>query len=155
LTLPVYLASFEWMRVIIAMFDQTSAGYTGFNLARYGVCLAVMLPATFCAGMTLPLITKILLTAGLGERAIGWVYGVNTVGSIAGVVLAGLLWLLWVGLKVLLIIGAACDMAVGVLLLASGMVGWPADIVGSPAGMANRVVPRLRPALVLGGATVL
>lgn len=141
LTLPVYLASFQWMTGLIDMFDQTEAGYVGFNLARYGICLAVMLPATFCAGITLPLITKILLTAGQGERAIGWVYGINTLGSIAGVVLAGLLLLPWVGLKALLIIGAACDMAVGVLLFASGR--------------ARPARARLGPTLALGGATVL
>jgi len=141
LTLPVYLASFQWMKGLIAMFDQTDAGYVGFNLARYGLCLAVMLPATFCAGITLPLITKILLTSGQGERAIGWVYGINTLGSIAGVVLAGLLLLPWVGLKALLIIGAACDMAVGICLFASGTT--------------RPVHARIRPALALGGATVL
>ncbi|MGE3536422.1 MAG: fused MFS/spermidine synthase [Candidatus Tectimicrobiota bacterium] len=116
-TLPLYLASFEWMTWLLSAFAQTSAGYVGYNLARYGICLVVMLPATFCAGMTLPLLTRILLVAGHGERAIGWVYGINTLGSIVGVLLAGLVLLPLVGLKALLIIGAACDMGVGVLLL--------------------------------------
>ena len=48
-----------------------------------------MLPATFCAGMTLPLITRTLIRVGRGERAIGRVYAWNTLGSIVGVVLAG------------------------------------------------------------------
>ena len=78
---------------LLQTFTRTPAGYDGFNLARYGLCLAVMLPSTFCAGMTLPLLTKSLLTNGWGERAIGWVYGVNTLGSILGVVLAGLVLL--------------------------------------------------------------
>ena len=69
LTLPIYLASFHWMSRFIAMFGQTDAGYVGFTLARYGLCLAVMLPATFCAGITLPLITRMLLLSGQGERA--------------------------------------------------------------------------------------
>lgn len=141
LTLPIYLASFQWMAVFIDMFDRTDAGYMGFNLARYGLCLAVMLPATFCAGTTLPLITKILVTSGQGERAIGWVYGINTLGSIAGVVLAGLLLLPWVGLKALLIVGAACDMALGVLLWAAGGARPGAGRLGAP--------------LTIGGATVL
>ncbi len=52
-----------------------------------------MLPATFCAGMTLPLITCTLLANGFGERAIGAVYSWNTFGSILGVILGGLVLL--------------------------------------------------------------
>ncbi len=44
-----------------------------------------MLPATFCAGMTLPLITRTLMRGAAGERAIGAVYAANTLGSIVGV----------------------------------------------------------------------
>jgi hypothetical protein len=77
-----------------------------------------MLPATFCAGMTLPLITRTLLAAGAGERAVGDVYAVNTLGSIAGAALAGLVLLPWLGVKGLLITGAVADMSLGVALLA-------------------------------------
>ena len=51
---------------------------------RYGMALAVMLPATILAGMTLPLITMMLVRGPFGERSVGWVYGVNTLGSIVG-----------------------------------------------------------------------
>ena len=88
-------------------------------IARYALCLAVMLPATFCAGMTLPLITRVLVGAGVGERAIGQVYGVNTFGSIVGAGLAGLVLLPLLGLKWLLIAGASVDIALGIALLAS------------------------------------
>ena len=47
-------------------------GYRAFIGFRYLVSLLIMLPATFCAGMTLPLITRILMKSG-GERAIGQV----------------------------------------------------------------------------------
>src|SRR6185295_3193022 len=80
-----------------------------------------MLPATFCAGMTLPLLTRALLGTGSGERAIGAVYGWNTLGSIVGVVVAGLALLPWLGLKGLLLSGAALDMAIGVVLLRRGV----------------------------------
>ena len=112
-TLPVYLASFGWMADWLSAFQKTEEGYRAFNLARYTLCLAVMLPSTFCAGMTLPLLTRILVTSGRGERAVGWVYGVNTLGSIAGVVLAGALLLPLVGLKGTLVLGASIDMVLG------------------------------------------
>ncbi len=116
-TIPVYLASFRWTAALLGALSDGAGAYTLFGIARYAFCLAVMLPATFFAGITLPLITRTLLVAGHGERAIGRVYGVNTLGSIVGVVLAGLVLLPAVGLRVLLVEGALLDMALGVLLL--------------------------------------
>ena len=117
-TLPLYLFSFEWIASLLTTFARTDAGYTGFTLARYGLCLIIMLPATFCAGMTLPLITQTLLKNGSGERSIGSVYGWNTLGSILGVTLGGLVLMPLIGLKQMLMVGAALDMGIGALLLA-------------------------------------
>jgi spermidine synthase len=116
-TLPLYVSSFDWIASLLTTFARNDAGYTGFTLARYGLCLAIMFPATFCAGMTLPLITRILLTSGSGERAIGSVYAWNTLGSIIGVVIGGLVLLPAVGLKPMLILGAVIDMGIGLLLI--------------------------------------
>ncbi|MDB4875711.1 MAG: Spermine synthase [Gemmatimonadetes bacterium] len=116
-TLPVYLASFGWMVDLLAAFAKTPEGYTLFSVSRYVLCLAVMLPATFCAGMTLPLITRVLVGAGVGERAIGQVYGVNTFGSIVGAGIAGLVLMPLLGLKWLLVAGASVDIVLGVVLL--------------------------------------
>lgn len=116
-TLPVYLASFDWMASAMAMFARTTQGYQAMSVFRYALCLAVMLPATFCAGMTLPVITRLLLNTGAGERAIGRVYGVNTLGSILGVTLASLVLMPLLGLKWLLVLGGSVDVALGVVLL--------------------------------------
>jgi len=117
-TLPIYLLTFDWMVSLLAAFAKTPQGYTMFSLSRYVICLAVMLPATFCAGMTLPLITRLLVGSGVGERAIGQVYGVNTFGSIVGAALAGLVLMPLLGLKGLLVAGASIDIALGVALVA-------------------------------------
>jgi predicted membrane-bound spermidine synthase len=116
-TLPIYLYSFYWISGAIQSLPETDGGYLTFMLVRYGICLAVMLPATFCAGTTLPLITRTLMAAGAGERAIGFVYGVNTLGSILGAILAGLVLMPLIGLKGLLISGAIVDVALGIALL--------------------------------------
>lgn len=117
LTLPVYVASFSWTATLLQAFMRTNEGYVGFTLVRYVICLVVMLPATFCAGMTLPLITRALVTGGSGERAIGRVYAWNTLGSIVGVALAGLVLLPMLGLKSMLLVAGALDAALGVYLL--------------------------------------
>ena len=117
LTLPLYVASFGWTAELLTAFTRTSQGYVGFTLARYVICLLIMVPATFCAGMTLPLITRILYRNGANERAIGEVYAVNTAGSIVGVQLAGLALLPLLGLKLLLIAAAALDVSIGLVIL--------------------------------------
>ena len=125
-TLPLYVRSFTWMADFMAAFTRSSAGYNAFSMSRYVICLVVMLPATFCAGMTLPLITRLLLRGENGERAIGVVYAVNTLGSIVGVTLAALVLLPLLGLKWLLIGGATIDVVLGLTLLLwdTGRAGW-------------------------------
>ncbi|HET9424288.1 MAG TPA: fused MFS/spermidine synthase [Gemmatimonadaceae bacterium] len=120
-TLPVYLASFGWMASFIAAFARTNEGYLAFSIGRYAICLAVMLPATICAGMTLPLITRALIQGSAGERAIGQVYAVNTLGSIVGAGLAGLILMPLLGVKWLLITGAVIDLVVGGILIAEAV----------------------------------
>ena len=116
-TLPIYIESFSWTAWLINALKTNDSGYHAFVVARYAICLLVMLPATFCAGMTLPLITRMLMKAGAGERAIGAVYSVNTFGSIIGAALAGLVLMPLLGLKWLLIAGALVDIVIGAMLV--------------------------------------
>ena len=116
-TLPVYDFSFELMEALMKGLARTETGYLFFNLAGQGIAALVMLPATFLAGMTLPLITGALLRGGTGERAIGQVYAANTLGAILGVLAAVHLGLPLLGLKDTLMFGALVDAIVGLALL--------------------------------------
>jgi spermidine synthase len=117
MTLPVYDRSFGLMESLMKGLARTDTGYVFFNLSGQAISALVMLPAAFCAGMTLPLLTGALLRKGAGEAAIGRVYAWNTLGAIAGVVLAVHAGLPLVGLKGALIAGCVTDMALGLLLL--------------------------------------
>jgi predicted membrane-bound spermidine synthase len=108
---------FDAVAWLVPTLRAREAGYALFNLARYGLALLVMLPATVLAGMTLPLITGTLLRSGSGERAIGHVYAINTMGSVVGAALAGLIALPWLGLKGLILAGAAVDVLLGLWLI--------------------------------------
>src|SRR5262245_21281771 len=116
-TLPLYGQMFSVMQAVIKALARTDAGYALFLVSSHGIALAVMFPATFCAGMTLPLITYALLRGGQGEKAIGAVYAANTLGSIAGVFFAAHIGMPWLGLKGLIACGAALDAGLGLLLL--------------------------------------
>jgi spermidine synthase len=116
-TLFVYGSTFDWMGTVMNMFARTEQGYAGFNWASHAIASAVMLPATFCAGMTLPVITFAALRGGAGERAIGGVYAANTVGAILGVVLAVHVLMPLFNSKGVVIAGAALDFGLGLALL--------------------------------------
>src|SRR5204863_6466820 len=120
-TVLVYHLSFNWMQWMLGVLVRNEASYALFNLGSHAIAFAVMLPATFMAGMTLPLFTHVLMRRGHGERSIGLVYAANTVGAIAGVVVAMHVLLPHAGLKRALAIGSLLDIALGVLLLRSSV----------------------------------
>ena len=137
-TVFIYANSFELMRAIMKGLSRTEEGYTLFNLASHTIALIVMFPATFCAGMTLPLITFALLKQGSGEKSIGTVYAANTMGAIAGVIVATHVGMPLLGLKGLIALGAAVDLCVGVALLwmvAGPMQGRGLIAPGAAAGI--------------------
>ena len=116
-TLLAYGPLFPIMEDLLAALPSTDAGYAVFALASYAMALAVMLPTTFCAGMTLPLLTLLLLREGGGERRIGQVYALNAAGSVLGALLALHLGFPLLGLKVTLTAAAGLDVGLGLLLL--------------------------------------
>jgi len=123
-TLPVYDGTFSLMETLMKGLARTDTGYVLFNLSGGLIASLVMLPATFCAGTTLPLLTASLLRRGRGEAAIGEVYAANTLGAIAGVLFAVHVGLPALGLKGSLIAGALIDVALGLALLRSLRVRW-------------------------------
>ena len=121
-TIFVYHASYDWMAWALLVLNRQDASYGLFNLFSHALAFAVMLPATFLAGVTLPLFTHALLRSGHGERVIGQVYAANTLGAIAGVLIAVHVFMPAVGVKLALILGAALDILLGAWLLrASGL----------------------------------
>jgi len=116
-SIVTYGITFDLMGGAIRALAPSDTGYLLFNLFSHGLCLLVMLPATVCAGMTLPLITACLFTRGVGESSIGRVYAANTLGAIAGVVVAMLLLMPWLGVRNVVIVGGTLDIALGIGLL--------------------------------------
>jgi len=116
-SLAIYGQTFQVMHGALELLTRTETGYTAFNLASHGLALLVMLPATFCAGMTLPLMTYALFREGFGEQSIGSIYAANTVGAIIGVVLSVHVLISLIGVKGLIVAGAALDIVLGIVLL--------------------------------------
>jgi predicted membrane-bound spermidine synthase len=117
-TLSLYGWTFDVMGATMGALARNATGYVLFNFASAVICIAVMLPATFLAGMTLPVITLLLLRSHLGERSVGFVYSANTVGSIIGVIAGFHVLVPIFGLRVSLLTAGAIDIALGLVLFA-------------------------------------
>ena len=63
-----YNYSFNIMKFFMAALTPSDQGYWLFNVLSNVIALLVMVPATICAGMTLPLITSYLIRNGYGEK---------------------------------------------------------------------------------------
>jgi len=117
LTLFTYTNMFSFMVFTLDGLAKSEEGYLLFNVMSHLICMIIMLPTTICAGMVIPLIIHMLYKNGHGEQCIGKVYAVNTFGGIIGVVIAVWILMPYLGLKYLIITGAAIDLALGLYVL--------------------------------------
>jgi spermidine synthase len=113
LSLPAYNLTFDFMAWCLATFTHTASGYVAFNVVSQSIAALIMIPTTFCAGMTLPLLTQELMRRGSGERAIGTIYAVNTLGAIVGVLLTVHILMPLIGVKGVILGGASIHIALG------------------------------------------
>ena len=116
-TLYFHKPFWEMMNEANQIFNPTNDGYVCWSLFKYVLSVLWMVPTSFFAGMTLPLITIILTRAFKSEAPIGKVYGWNTVGSILGSAGGGLMLLPFLQLKGALVLAAVLDFAIGFVLL--------------------------------------
>lgn len=115
-SLFAYSKSFYVMQFFMSALAKTEPGYFTFNVVSYGIAMMVMLPATFCAGTTLPLITRILYADNKNEKAVGQIYASNTLGAIIGVLIAIHVVMPLLSLKSVIVVGALFDIVLGYVL---------------------------------------
>jgi spermidine synthase len=125
LSLVVFAQSFRWVGWLMQALARTDQGYVLFSAGSAVVCLLVMFPAAFFAGMTLPLFTLALLRRGDGERAIGRVYAANTLGAIVGVLLMVHVLTPLMGVRLSVTLAALADAALGLYLIRCVSPGRP------------------------------
>jgi spermidine synthase len=92
--------------------------FAAASLVRFGLTLALLFVPTFCMGTTLPLLVRAIVrdTDGAGRR-IGLLYGLNTLGAVAGVLLTSYALFPLLGLRGASYFGAGLELAVGALAL--------------------------------------
>ena len=117
LSLWLYHFSFDWMAFLMDTLQQKASTYNTYLFFSGLISMAIMLPATFCAGMTLPLITRLIIKTDKKENGVGYVYSANTLGAIIGIFLSVHVIMPVLGMKNLIIIGALTDLGLGIYLL--------------------------------------
>jgi spermidine synthase len=81
---------------------------------RFGLALAAVAPATFLMGMTLPLLTRYLVrTLDEAGARLGELYAANTIGAMAGTLLAGFVLIELLGLHLTSYLAVALNVAAG------------------------------------------
>ncbi len=83
-----------------------------------GVCFAVMFGPAVLLGMTLPLASRVA-TARVSEtgRRVGLVFSINTLGTVLGAGLTGLVLMPWLGLARTMALGVAINAGIAALVL--------------------------------------
>ncbi|MHB1035267.1 MAG: fused MFS/spermidine synthase [Pirellulales bacterium] len=111
-------AAYSWF------FRTADAGVVLLGAVRFALSLAMLLPPTFLMGGTLPVLGRYL---GVGHgnpgQAVGYLYGANTAGAVAGCFLAGFVLLEAVGVHGSLMVAAAAAITIGVLAVGLGYIG--------------------------------
>lgn len=83
-----------------------------------GICFAVMFGPALLLGMTLPLASRVA-TARVAEtgRRVGLVFSINTLGTVLGAGLTGLLLMPWLGLARTMALGVGINAGIAALVL--------------------------------------
>lgn len=109
---PLLLRAARWVYVHLG--GTSALGGTVATLTRLLLAALVVGPPTLLMGGTLPAAARAVTTpSDDGRRATGWLYGINTVGAVAGALAATLFVVELLGNRLTLLLAAALAALVG------------------------------------------
>jgi predicted membrane-bound spermidine synthase/tetratricopeptide (TPR) repeat protein len=122
-------------RIYLATAGALALGGAASVALRFGLAALVLLIPTTLMGGTLPVLTRALMgeDRGLLKRSLGRLYGLNTLGAMAGTALAGFYLTEFVGVRVSLWATALLNLAIGVLAIRFGREPLAAEPAAVPA----------------------
>src|SRR6267142_2829061 len=109
-------------RVYIGTAGALALGSAASVALRFGLAALVLLIPTTLMGGTLPVLKRALMgeDRGLLKPSLGRLYGLNTLGAMAGTALAGFFLIEFVGVRASLWATAALNLAIGVAAIQLG-----------------------------------
>lgn len=89
-----------------------------YQFLQFAICFAVMFGPALLLGMTLPLATRVATSeVARTGRSVGVVFSVNTIGTVLGAALSGLVFLPLLGLAATFALGLALNLAIALAVL--------------------------------------
>lgn len=145
------------------MFALLSEQLLLFHLLKFLIAFALMLPATFLMGGTLPVLSRATINdRGQLGKGVGRLYGVNTVGAMLGCFLTGFVFIRLLGVSNSIYFGVGINVLIAALAWLLSRHSLPAspsiapEIPHSKMTTANRPVVRLvMIAIAISGFTAL
>ena len=159
----LYALIFPWLVELVqpvyeGFYHAVEPTPTVFGAFQFVVLGLVLLPPTFCMGMTLPLLSRFATTATAdsGER-IGRLYGANTIGAVMGTGLAGFYLLPTIGLSATTASAATANilLCVGALALSRTVEALPATTAPDEEGDGDWTLNTLSIIALLAGFSAL
>ena len=107
-----------WFGRLADLLARRPEAYSLYHGLQGLLCFAVMFVPTVCLGMTLPLVTR-AATPSLERagRTVGRVFAVNTVGTVLGAALTGLVLMPRLGLAGTFVLGVAVNLLIGLVIV--------------------------------------
>lgn len=116
LSAAVSLALLEAMDSVIGNLGFSSSWSPGFTICRLVGSFAVLIVPTFLMGGTAPVLAKVVVTSSqTAGRKLGLLYAANTMGGVAGCLLAGFVAIPVAGLRATVWIGVLGNLAVALI----------------------------------------
>jgi spermidine synthase len=114
--MPALLSAAAW--VYLGLHSRLGLSYDAFSVVQFALVFLLLLVPTTLMGGTLPVLSQAFVRRELDVgRTVGALYGLNTVGAVVGVVLAGYVLLPAIGNRATLLCAAAANLVVGALAL--------------------------------------
>jgi predicted membrane-bound spermidine synthase len=107
-----------WGRTWLISEVPATGGFFADTAVHMVVCLALTGVPTLLMGGTLPVLMNGVRAWTLPQKAIGWLYGWNTMGGAAGALATGFFLIWQIGVWGTLLAGAAANVVVGIVALA-------------------------------------
>ncbi len=116
--LPIYERLPFYFHLLSSFFERAPHAFPLYLGVQVLVCVALMLIPTLLIGMTLPLATRVVVRAvdQTGD-GVGRTFSINTVGTVIGAALTGLLVIPALGLQHTLYAAVALSLLLGLVLL--------------------------------------
>ncbi len=126
-----------------ALWEGQHASFVAMSLVRFAILFVLLLVPTMLMGGTLPALARHFETGERAAgRAAGLLYGINTLGAVAGAGAAGFMLLPWLGLRHTTTVAAAVNLTIGAgALVLSLREAGPAAPVSAPQRRDRRLRP--------------